>query len=418
MPDRKIVKVIEAKGDRRVYQMDDGQIVEFEGGHANWRNNNPGNLKFELPKNASEDAKQARLKDAQSLYQGVVGLDERGMAIFETPEAGRLAQIKLADRKAAQKADWTLEDYVKFYAKDDYAGKAHHDSYLKHIEDAGRKNGVDLSKDRNIASLNDAEKKILVEAMKEVEGTKIGSVKALYSPSTDAYLKLGDFNKDVEGLQLSLQKIGYNTLLDSKGFYGLSTYEAVKKFQKDNGLPQTGAADEATLNVIGNHPKIKGDVSAPVPRYAQDGGAQDNPRLSEVQPKASEGLALNDPGHPKFVLYQQARAGIEELGANDRSLTKEQKDNVAAALTAEALASGAGRIDRVFLSENGKGVFAVQGTDLASPAAIPARVDLDQAKALPIGQSTQRADASSALMAARGPTERESEAQAIKPLTV
>lgn len=120
----KIVKVISAKAKTRVHEKEDGSIVERKGGHANWHNNNPGDLKFEPPDNAGEETTLKCLKEAQQRYGGIVRMDENGMAIFETAEAGRLAQIKLVDRKAAEKPEWSIENYLKFYAKDDYAGKA------------------------------------------------------------------------------------------------------------------------------------------------------------------------------------------------------------------------------------------------------------------------------------------------------
>lgn len=43
----KITGLIRTEGKTCVYQMDDGSVETREGGTVSWRNNNPGNLKFE-----------------------------------------------------------------------------------------------------------------------------------------------------------------------------------------------------------------------------------------------------------------------------------------------------------------------------------------------------------------------------------
>ncbi len=409
MTDPKIVKVISVEGKSRVYEMDDGSIVEREGGHVNWRNNNPGNMKFELPKNASEDRKLDRLKDAQALYDGIVGLDNNGMAIFETPEAGRLAQIKLADRKAAENPQWALENYVKFYAKDDYAGKAHHAAYLKKIEEVGKENGIDLSKDRNMASLNEREKSVLVDAMKLVEGNKIGETKTVYTPTSDYHLKFGDSGKDVDGLRASLAKAGYQTIFDTQGYYGSGTYQAVRKFQKDNGLPETGTADIRTLNVLGN--KI-GAKEADTPMFMRSENApQDTPQdTSKNTPKSdavaaavdgrntarttADGTLLSDETHPNHALYRQALTKVTDLQSQAQPPIVGDPNNLAAATTAAAVAAGITRIDSLSRSDDGKHLFAVQGEDPFAAHAKYARVDIDQAARQPVALSSQQAETS------------------------
>lgn len=248
MDEPKIIKVLSAEGKSRVYEMADGSLVEKNNGSAAWRNNNPGNLKFELPKNADENAKQKRLSQAQALYDGVVGLDDHGMAIFETLEAGQRAQLKLAERKQ----DMTVEQYVKFYAKDDYAGKANHDAYAQKIYAVGDENGVNL-RDKTLGQMNQKEKDVLVHAMKQMEGFKQGDTKLLRpSSKSEAYLQIGDSGAEVGALRDNLSKLGYLSLVDHQTYYGYSTYQAVSKFQKEHGLTVTSAADVATLEKIGN----------------------------------------------------------------------------------------------------------------------------------------------------------------------
>lgn len=458
MTDPKIVKVISAEGKTRIYEMEDGSIVERTGGHANWRNNNPGNLKFELPDNASEDTRLKRLAEAQQRYDGIVGLDGNGMAIFETAEAGRLAQIKLADRKASEKPEWSLEDYVKFYAKDDYAGKANHAAYLKKIEDIGKENGIDLSKERSIASLNPREKGVLVDAMKQVEGSRIGETRTVYTPGSGYQLKVGDWGDDVNGLRASLAKAGYQTIIDPQGYYGSGTYQAVRKFQKDNGLPETGTADMRTLNVLGNRIGAK-DADTPVfmrsgntppekpatdavatldkstldkstpdkstlDKNAFDRSALDNSRTA---PRTDAGgLLLSDETHPQHTLYRQALTQVTALQSQTEPpvvppVAGDPK-NIAAAIAAAAIAAGMTQIDSLTRSDDGKRLFAVQGEDPSAAHAMYARVDIDQAARQPIALSSQQAEtpvqAVPQQMPANASREQDTPAPSMRPLTV
>lgn len=69
-------------------------------------------------------------------------------------------------------------------------------------------------------------------------------------------LRPGDGGILVRNLQQSLKAQGYLTQ-DVDGKYGLATFEAVKRFQADNGLSQDGQAGPATQRVLyeGNYPQ-------------------------------------------------------------------------------------------------------------------------------------------------------------------
>lgn len=69
-------------------------------------------------------------------------------------------------------------------------------------------------------------------------------------------LRPGDGGTLVRNLQQSLKAQGYLTA-DVDGKYGLATFEAVKRFQADNGLSQDGIAGQATQRVLyeGNYPR-------------------------------------------------------------------------------------------------------------------------------------------------------------------
>ena len=69
--------------------------------------------------------------------------------------------------------------------------------------------------------------------------------------TSDLSLKQEDENDTVKAMQLRLYNIGYITDKDNvTGYYGEVTAEAVKKFQKRNGLKETGTADNATLVLL------------------------------------------------------------------------------------------------------------------------------------------------------------------------
>jgi peptidoglycan hydrolase-like protein with peptidoglycan-binding domain len=70
-------------------------------------------------------------------------------------------------------------------------------------------------------------------------------------PSISSNLSLGSVGIDVTTLQTSLEKAGYLTMPKgvAKGYFGLATKEALKKFQKANGLNASGYFGPLTKNV-------------------------------------------------------------------------------------------------------------------------------------------------------------------------
>src|SRR5579859_5967018 len=96
-------RLIQAEGTTRVLEMDDGSVIARSGGSVSWRNNNPGNLKFEYSGSADQTVKTTRTKDkalasAKRQYEGIIDQDQWGNAVFESYEAGRVAKIQLLRR--------------------------------------------------------------------------------------------------------------------------------------------------------------------------------------------------------------------------------------------------------------------------------------------------------------------------------
>ncbi len=82
----------------------------------------------------------------------------------------------------------------------------------------------------------------------KADGTK-ASASSTESTKDDGSLKKGDKGTEVKKLQQRLKELGYYTYgIDSS--YGDRTVEAVKAFQKKNGLTQDGVAGPATLKKL------------------------------------------------------------------------------------------------------------------------------------------------------------------------
>jgi hypothetical protein len=173
----RITGLIRTEGKTRVYQMDDGSVETREGGTVSWRNNNPGNLKFEYAGSAdktvtSKRTPEAALAAAQNRYSGVVALDQWGNAVFETEAAGRAAKAQLLSNTHGDK---TIPEMLKGYAIDDYTGKANTDAYAQSVYAEGDRQGVDL-RGKKIKDLSPKEFDALLDGMKKVEGFQEGTV--------------------------------------------------------------------------------------------------------------------------------------------------------------------------------------------------------------------------------------------------
>jgi putative chitinase len=142
----KIVGLVKTQGTTRVYQMDDGSQETREGGTVSWRNNNPGNLKFEYAGSAdktvaSKRTPESALTAAQGRYSGILALDQWGNAIFETESAGRAAKAQLLKGSHGES---TVPEMLGRYAKDDYTDKANTAAYANSVYAEGDRQGIDL----------------------------------------------------------------------------------------------------------------------------------------------------------------------------------------------------------------------------------------------------------------------------------
>jgi hypothetical protein len=187
MSDTKIAQLLRSAGTHRVLLLADGSVIERSGGTASWRNNNPGNLKFEFSASADPTTHAKRTREqalavAQARYNGIVDLDQWGNAVFETPQAGRAAQIQLLRSRFGHQ---TVEQMVQGYSTTDYSGATHHAQQAAAIHRVAQAAGSDLH-GKAIGALTRRELDALADGIGHFEGFKIGEVRVLSRPTLQA----------------------------------------------------------------------------------------------------------------------------------------------------------------------------------------------------------------------------------------
>ena len=101
---------------------------------------------------------------------------------------------------------------------------------------------------------DNAERKIQMNGFYKMLTLLIAVILCAAAAHTDtdvpAYSQTGSSGTEVEEIQRVLKERGLFTG-EITGYYGSQTQAAVKKFQKQQGLPQTGTADDKTLKRLG-----------------------------------------------------------------------------------------------------------------------------------------------------------------------
>ena len=235
--------------------------------------------------------------------------------------------------------------------------------------------------------------------------------------AADGQLQPGEKGPDVRGLQENLNQLGLTGTngkpLKVDGDYGDSTREAVRKFQEAHGLPQSGTADRATLEKLGEQvkfePKITADgrVTGPITEGGSRTPPADTPqapptdRTPPQPPAQADKPSMADPKHPDNAMYKQALTNLEQLGPNAFK-SREELERAAAAVTSDARASGLTSIDHVAKTNAASGnqtlLVAVQG-DPTSPASKNSYIDYSQAVTQTVDQSSRMAEAAGARQA-------------------
>lgn len=170
-------------------------------------------------------------------------------------------------------------------------------------------------------------------------------------------VRKGDHGIEVKRLQTRLRQLGYTddrgNPLRPDGDFGPGTFSAVKRFQRDHGLPDDGVAGIDTNRAF-LHEAIQ--------------------HIS-LQQSALTAITFDQQQHPGHRMYRQALAGVAQLDAAHGRTIDFCSYNLSGALALAARKQGLDRIDRVILSEDASRAIAVQG-DIHSPLRRLADVDV------------------------------------------
>ncbi|WP_426285135.1 XVIPCD domain-containing protein [Luteibacter sp. E-22] len=394
LSNKNVSRLAATQGTTRIYELEDGSWLQASGGTVAWRNNNPGNLKFEFSGSADKTSRATRTRDraldtAQSKFDGVVDLDQWGNVVFESYEAGRKAQQELLIDKFKDK---TVEELVKIYSTADYSGETHHSNQVKTIHATAEAKGLDLH-NKIVDDMTSQELDALADGLSKAEGWRPGVVEAMppqtpeqlaerlqrspaqaaaaHHPSEHpAALRAGARGEAVGEMQNRLHTLGYtgsNGLpLIADNHFGSQTRGAVESFQRTHGLHVDGVVGTRTLDALHDAQRMTTDA-----------------RLAGAP-------LLDNARHPAHEIYQQARAGVQQLDERHGRAPGTHSENLAGSLTSAAVNTGMHRIDHVALNDDASRAYAVQG-EARSPFKQHAEVDVMQAIQTPLARSSAEA---------------------------
>ena len=158
------------------------------------------------------------------------------------------------------------------------------------------------------------------------------------TPAKNVVATRGDKNDTVKAIQTRLKELGYMSA-NATGYYGDTTYNAVKSFQKVNGLTQTGTMDKTTYSLL-NSTKAKkksGATAGTTPQPTEKPTATANPSVvaqygdrsdtvSTIQTRLKElgYMSINATGYfgeatEKAVTSFQQVNGLSETGVVDKT---------------------------------------------------------------------------------------------------
>lgn len=248
----------------------------------------------------------------------------------------------------------------------------------------------------------------------------------------DTLLVKGERGEGVLRLQRALNEAGIRDdqgrkLPETGNFLDL-TEAAVRKYQAKMGLQVDGDAGEQTLKALGIYPGQQKAAPAEKPAAEQKPAEQkpvdqkpvdqkpvdqkpadQKPATGNTDPPASTDSrtqpqpqgnrpTIADPSHPDHRLYAQALSNLEQLGPSGGFKSREEMERAAAAVAADAKATGLTEINHISRATTQTGqtvLIAVQG-DPTSPASKNAYIDYNQAVNQTLDQSTRMAEAAGA----------------------
>ena len=242
-----------------------------------------------------------------------------------------------------------------------------------------------------------------------------GQAQAQNGGLDDRLLIHGERGEGVRRLQEALNAAGIRDAagqpLPTTGYFGDKTEAAVRQYQERQGLEVDGKAGRDTLTALGIHPEQRQAQQAPTQQTpteqapTQQQPTQQQPTQqpaesssqppTQPQPTQTERPVISNPNHPDHRLYQQAVSNLEQLGPSGGFASREALEKAAAAVAADAKASGLSDITHVSRTQapNGQGfLVAVQG-DPTNPASKNAYIDYNQAVNQTVEQSSRMAEA-------------------------
>ena len=151
------------------------------------------------------------------------------------------------------------------------------------------------------------------------------------------------------GLQLSSIFVSRSLYCWKRFAMGRNTRGALKAFQREHHLKETGSTDSATLKAIDATLKERGVERQVAP-------------TTEQSTNRCEPSQIADPAHPGNMLFKQAQAGMQAIDAKFGRTSDHQTDNAAGHVAVKAQCAGMKCIDVLELGgASGDRIIAVQG---------------------------------------------------------
>lgn len=192
----------------------------------------------------------------------------------------------------------------------------------------------------------------------------------------------GKTMQDIGEIQTKLRQLGYTnpdkTPLATDSQMGPNTRGALKAFQHEHHLKETGTADSTTLKAIDATLKERGVRTQAAPTTEQ---SNDPNRWGPPQ--------ITDSAHPGNTLFKQAQACMQAIDAKYGRTSDHQTDNAAGHMAVKAQCAGMKCIDLMELGgTSGDKIIAVQGKPGNAHSKV---ISVDTVAALntPLAQSSQ-----------------------------
>jgi peptidoglycan DL-endopeptidase LytE len=169
-------------------------------------------------------------------YERLIANPQKATAV--QPTANRTLKIGSRGKDVSQlQSQLKLLGYFTYPSITEYYGTITAEAVRKFQKDYGLSvDGVAGSKTLNK----------LQEVLNQ-KGTSAPTKNITEPSQTEIRLTIGSAGEEVKKVQAKLKELGYFTYPIVTGYYGTTTYDAVKEFQKDNKLPATGTVDGTTF---------------------------------------------------------------------------------------------------------------------------------------------------------------------------